>query len=260
MSMNKQRRIMAAIAALVLVLSGCGQAIYKHDELGSERFKNFVFANPQDSEETYLAIEFKGRTYVPYGTIQGSISEQDIKECVGCIVQDETNSSVPDPENTDFRVYSLADDPDCNFLMDKYIGSSVMEQPYFYRALDSMGQNINIPSFIFDLDYEIWNGQIVKVYEVTNEKKVEEYQTEDKLVTVVRYYEMDDKTWRTDQQLYKYRLEITGRMSGAAKDSTFVYLSNLEEISFDQAWKAAGFSSNTADYFDVKDAILVACK
>jgi hypothetical protein len=28
----------------------------------------------------------------------------------------------------------------------------------------------------------------------------------------------------------------------------------------DQAWKAAGFSSNTADYFDIKDAVLVAKK
>ena len=46
-------------------------------------------------------------------------------------------------------------------------------------------------------------------------------------------------------------------MGGASKDSTFVYLSNIEEISFDQAWKAAGFSSNMADYFDPEDAVLV---
>ena len=46
-------------------------------------------------------------------------------------------------------------------------------------------------------------------------------------------------------------------MPNAAVDSTFVYLSNLESISFEQAWKAAGLSSNTADYFAVEDAILV---
>lgn len=49
-------------------------------------------------------------------------------------------------------------------------------------------------------------------------------------------------------------------MNNAAKDSTFIYLSNIEDISFDQAWKAAGLSSNMDDYFDEKDAVLVAIK
>lgn len=49
-------------------------------------------------------------------------------------------------------------------------------------------------------------------------------------------------------------------MNNAAKDSTFVFLSNIEEITFDQAWKASGFSSNMDDYFDVKDAKFVAMK
>ena len=77
---------------------------------------------------------------------------------------------------------------------------------------------------------------------------------------MVRYYEMADGTWKTDECAYKYRLEITSRMGEAVKDSTFVYLSNIEDISFDQAWKAAGLSSNMDDYFDRKDAVLVAMK
>lgn len=74
------------------------------------------------------------------------------------------------------------------------------------------------------------------------------------------YFEMSDGTWNFEGNTYKYRLEITGRMNNAATDSTFVYLSNLEEITFDQAWKAAGFSSISTDYFDVKDAVLVEMK
>ena len=73
------------------------------------------------------------------------------------------------------------------------------------------------------------------------------------------YYEISDGTWQVNGLTYKYRLEISGRMPNAAVDSTFVYLSNLESISFEQAWKAAGLSSNTADYFAVEDAILVDC-
>lgn len=74
------------------------------------------------------------------------------------------------------------------------------------------------------------------------------------------YSEMSDGTWQCNGNVYKYRLEISGTMPNAEKVSTFVYLSNLEDISFDQAWKAAGLSSNTDDYFDVKDAVVVEVK
>lgn len=71
------------------------------------------------------------------------------------------------------------------------------------------------------------------------------------------YYEMSDGTWQCGGHFYQYRLEITGRLNNAACDTTFVYLSNLETISFDQAWKASGLSSHTGDYFPVEDAVLV---
>lgn len=74
------------------------------------------------------------------------------------------------------------------------------------------------------------------------------------------YYELSDGTWLYEGQVYQYRLEITGRMHNAAKDSTFVYLSNLERITFDQAWKAAGLSSNKDDYFSAEEAVLVEWK
>lgn len=74
------------------------------------------------------------------------------------------------------------------------------------------------------------------------------------------YYEMNDGTWMCDNVIYKYRLEIKGRMPNAAVDSTFVYLSNLEEISFEQAYKAAGVSSDTNDYFSPEEAVLVEMK
>ena len=70
------------------------------------------------------------------------------------------------------------------------------------------------------------------------------------------YYEMTDGTWMCDDHLYKYRLEINGRMPNAAVDSSFVFLSNIEEISFDQACKAAGISSDSDDYFSPEKAVL----
>ena len=71
------------------------------------------------------------------------------------------------------------------------------------------------------------------------------------------YYELSDGTYMAENIVYRYKLEITGRMHGAAKDSTFVYLSNVENISFERAWRAAGLSSNSEDYFAPEEAVLV---
>ena len=71
------------------------------------------------------------------------------------------------------------------------------------------------------------------------------------------YFRNTNGTWQTGGRNYKYRHVLTGRIPNAAQDTTFVYLSNLEHITFEQAYKAAGFSDNCADWFLVEDAILV---
>ena len=101
---------------------------------------------------------------------------------------------------------------------------------------------------------------VVNTYEETPPSLTEQYLADGEFLVMMPYYEMSDGTWKTDDNNYKYRLEITGRMGGAAKDSTFVYLSNIKDISFERAFMAAGFSSNMDDYFDKEDAVLVAIK
>ena len=46
-------------------------------------------------------------------------------------------------------------------------------------------------------------------------------------------------------------------MPNAAGDSTFIYLSNRKNISFEQAWRASGLGSLSEDEFNVIDAVLV---
>ena len=70
------------------------------------------------------------------------------------------------------------------------------------------------------------------------------------------YYEMSDGTWQCNGYTYKYRLEIHGRMPNADKDSTIVYLSNIEDISFERAYMAI-LSSNTEDFFPDEEAVMV---
>ena len=74
---------------------------------------------------------------------------------------------------------------------------------------------------------------------------------------VKTYFRNTNGTWQVDGRNYKHRLVLTGRMPNATQDTTFVYLSNLEHITFEQAYKAAGVSDNCADWFLVEDAILV---
>jgi hypothetical protein len=71
------------------------------------------------------------------------------------------------------------------------------------------------------------------------------------------YNEMSDGTWMCNDYTYKYKLEISGRLPNAAKDTTYIYLSNLEEISFEKAYMASGISSNSNDYFSIEEAVLV---
>ena len=98
---------------------------------------------------------------------------------------------------------------------------------------------------------------VVKTYEKTDTEQAFE---NDEPVIMIKHYEMSDGTWRTDEYTYQYRLEITGRMSNTVKDTTLIFLSNTEDITFEQAWKAAGFSSNMDDYFDVEVAKFVGMK
>ena len=71
------------------------------------------------------------------------------------------------------------------------------------------------------------------------------------------YYKMSDGTWQMNGYSYKYRLEVTGREPTAVKDSTYVYLSNIENISFQKAYMSAFASSSITNYFPVEDAVLV---
>ena len=134
---------------------------------------------------------------------------------------------------------------------------SIGRRPYKdLNAADSVSASVELlpPNETVLLGTEPY---VVNTYEKTFSENAF---AKNEVCVLVKHYEMSDGTWKTDQHTYQYRLEITGRMNNAAKDSTFVYLSNTEHISFDKAWKAAGFSSNRNDYFDSEVATLVAMK
>lgn len=99
-------------------------------------------------------------------------------------------------------------------------------------------------------------ASIVNTFTETPAEFVEE--TED--VVLKTYYKLSDGTWKTGNHVYRHRLVLTGRLNGAAKDTTYTILSNIDDITFEQAWKASGLSSNSNDYFDIEDAVFVGVK
>ena len=99
-----------------------------------------------------------------------------------------------------------------------------------------------------------------EIYEPTPSEQIDEKYDNEEFVITKLHYENLDGEWVSEGYTYKYRLEITGRMNHAAKNTTFIVLSNTEDITFDQTWKASGLSSNMADYFDPAVSVIVGHK
>ena len=98
------------------------------------------------------------------------------------------------------------------------------------------------------------------IYEPTPSEQIDEKYDNEEFVITKLHYENLDGEWVSEGYTYKYRLEITGRMNHAAKNTTFIVLSNTKDITFDQTWKASGLSSNMADYFDPAVSVIVGHK
>ena len=98
------------------------------------------------------------------------------------------------------------------------------------------------------------------VYEVTPVEEIQTKYDNEEFVIQKLHYQTLDQMWFCEGYSYQYRLEITGRMHHAAKNSTYIVLSNTQDITFDQTWKASGLSSSMSDYFDPQDAVIVGHK
>lgn len=100
----------------------------------------------------------------------------------------------------------------------------------------------------------------LELYEVTPSEDIQAKYDNEEFVYQKLHYKAIDGTWSCEGYTYKYRLEITGRLSNAAKNTTYIVLSNSKDITFEQTWKASGLSSLMSDYFEPKDAVIVGHK
>ncbi len=97
----------------------------------------------------------------------------------------------------------------------------------------------------------------VETYETSRNEDIEKLLDNSEMIITNTYYKLDDGSFECRGYNYKYRIEVSGRLNNAKRDSRYIILSNTEDITFDQAWKASGLSSNINDYFSPEDAIIV---
>lgn len=145
--LHNRAKVIVIALSLILFFMGCGRPNYP--EL-SDNYQVFTEAEFTDGEMEYISIEYEGRTYIPYGTVKSVIYEKDIDECIGCRERD------GEPYE-DERYYTLVADKEHNYIMDYYVGTTLMNTPLFLRAIDTKGVETDTPAFIESLGYEYWN-------------------------------------------------------------------------------------------------------
>ncbi len=142
----KELKTAALILCSTILISGC----QPHKNMGSKN-NNFdlpvnpeIFKTVYDSDYKEMTIEVYGRTYVDYGSISDEYKDYSIRDCLGHIEDHESR-----------RVYTLAEDPYDNYILVKNL-NSYSGDTRFFRATDTMRQDIFTPQYIEPLGFECW--------------------------------------------------------------------------------------------------------
>lgn len=141
----KKIKILAAAAALCLtsLFTGCA-ALQMFGERAPELPENAQSFRKTETDSSGIMIEVNGRKYMPFGTLNGKLSNSSLQDCLGYLDNDKND-----------RVYTLNDEPYGNYLVSKNV-SGIMEQPMFWRDFATYGQDIFTPEYIVSKDDVYW--------------------------------------------------------------------------------------------------------
>lgn len=193
---------------------------------------------------------------------------------LGAAIQEEVSSPAEVLSLNDVIILSqkgydltLADNPDTKIdIRDGGVTEFISEygnsKPAYHAALneDTIAEQVQLAPQRMNQPTDIHYPAHKSLYEPTPIEQIDaKYDNEEFVITKLHYENLDGE-WVSEGYTYKYRLEITGRLNHAAKNITYIVLSNTEDITFDQTWKASGLSSNMADYFDPSVAVIVGHK
>jgi hypothetical protein len=138
--------LIGGVIGVSVILSGCGNSVnydIPDDAIAISDENENTYVNPNDSDDSYGYVEIDGVIYLPYGTQGKTITGKEVGSCIAYSGTDSNN-----------RFYKVNGNND--FIASYYVGGE-MEQFDFWRSVDTIGEEIDIPDFIDDMGYEIWN-------------------------------------------------------------------------------------------------------
>lgn len=207
------------LAAAAFMMTACQHA----DDALSENpvvFHHETFIDPADQNEAYYAVRYQDRIYIPYGKpAEGGVDADAIGCCLGYLEQDGV-------EDQNMRFYTLAGDEDTVFLMRKYVGG-IMDQPVFFRAVDTKAKDIAVPAYIEpDHDEPFWLG-----ITAADRAKLNELRTQ-----YPEYFELSSfkgieiYVWQIVPDSYQ-----CGIMSGTNRNKTDSEIASLNPLTIEEA-------------------------
>ena len=154
----------------------------------------------------------------------------------------------------------------CPFYNPLYLTRKDGNVGVIYPATDSCSvfRTENCNYYDYTLGYEdnseFWSyfegwleGMYPDIYGKRDEEAEKEAITEDA--------EYVDGTWIFKGKSYRYRLEVTGRMNNAVKDTTYVIVTNDKDITFEELFPLSGLSSDISAGDELRrDTALIAIK
>jgi hypothetical protein len=141
-----KKALIGGVIGVCIILGGCGNSVnydISEDAIAiSDRNEN-TYVNPNDNDDSYSYVEINGVKYIPYGTQGKKITNEEVGVCIAYNEEDSKD-----------RFYEVNGNND--FIANYYVDSE-MEQFDFWRNADTIGEKIDVPDFIDDMGYEIWN-------------------------------------------------------------------------------------------------------
>lgn len=130
--------------SLLLLFSGCA-ALQTFGEKAPDLPDNAQSFTKYDPDSCSLMfMNVNGRTYAPFGTLNGKLDNSSLRECLGYVDGDKND-----------RVYTLYEEPYDNYLVTKNVGG-FMDQPVFWRDRSTYGEDIFTPEYIVSKDDVEW--------------------------------------------------------------------------------------------------------
>lgn len=93
---------------------------------------------------------------------------------------------------------------------------------------------------------------------VNSNSDVTSQAAEEGMLIQKNYYELSNHSWKTEEYVYKYKLELGGELPNTNRRANFIILTNREVVTFEEVLAASGLGSSKGDYFEPEDSVIVA--